>query len=85
MATQKNKVFTDEVELELPKEIALLVTNVNGQCLGELPEDHVAAFKIKKDLRLQPVIQKEAEELTKEDLIKHKDKADTAILQELAN
>ena len=31
------------------------------------------------------MIQKEADELTKEDLIKHKDKVDTAILKELAN
>ena len=81
----KNAQIATEIELEIRREMALLVTDLIDGDLGDLPKDSIAIFKLSKKKRLEPVIEKEADELSKEDLLKHRDKVDKDILKELKN
>ena len=42
-----------DVKFEMPREIALLVTDLIDSDLGDLPEDSIAVFKLHKK-RLEP-------------------------------
>ena len=85
ISQMKDAQLATEIEPEIPREFALLFTDLIDGDLGDLPKDSIAVFKLSKKKRLEPVIEKEADELSKENLLKHRNKVDKAILKELKN
>ena len=74
-----------EFEIEMPKHLALLVDGITSESIDNTVEDMNVVFRVNgKTKKLEPVILKEADELSKEDIIKNQDKVDKAILKELA-
>ena len=75
IASQGKENVHTEFELELPKYLALLVEEIDPENLHKMTDDEVAIFKVNsKTSKLEPVIKKEADELSSEDIRKNQDK-----------
>ena len=85
VATKPGEQTLVEIEFEMPREIAFLVTDVDIGNLEEISPNDMVIFKVAKGKKLEPVLQKEADELSKEDIKQHQGKVDKSILKELAS
>lgn len=61
----------------MPKHLALLVNGITSESIGNTDGDMNVVFRVNgKTKKLEPVILKEADELSKEDIMKDQDKVD---------
>ena len=83
--TASGKQTVVEVEFEMPAFMAKLVTDVGMDDVRDIGDDSLVAFKMNKQRKLEPVIDKEADELTADDIKRHQAEVDKAIIKELTS
>ena len=75
-----------EFELEMPRYMERLLEDTTGTGIEDMTENETVVFKFnRKTSKLEPVIQKDADELSNEDAVKNQAQVDQAILKELSS